>query len=364
VASTIAELAATVTEGLAFGHAFGLRIGDTRIDVRTNNGPLSAELLDYFGPWATDPDEDPHLTIRAAVREPPTLDLAYRDWRGESGEGVKESFANVEDGRVLRKVRSGLQFLLGDRLGVVFGPDLGTRQVVRFINLQYESWCMAHGSVLCHAAGVTRPGGGVAIAARSGAGKSTTALRVMSADEQMAFVSNDRLLLNRTPGGSVVMRGVPKHPRINPGTALNNSDLADVLPFERREILEVMERDELWELDEKHEVRIDRIYGRHRMSSEAALRALFLLTWSHKNQGPVQIAETDLREHQDLLGPLMKPHGPYHLPCDGPPRTGTEPPEPGPYLDVLDGIPTFLVAGGLDFERAVSEVREFTDRFD
>ena len=61
----------------------------------------------------------------------------------------------------------------------------------------------------------------------SGAGKSTLALHVMSLGA--TFVSNDRVMVAETPAndsGAPMMYGVAKHPRINPGTAMNNPDLA------------------------------------------------------------------------------------------------------------------------------------------
>ena len=47
------------------------------------------------------------------------------------------------------------------------------------------------------------------------------------------------------------MSGIPKLPRINPGTALNNPSLRSILSPERRAELEGVDAGELWSLEEK-----------------------------------------------------------------------------------------------------------------
>ena len=59
---------------------------------------------------------------------------------------------------------------------------------------------------------------GIGIAARAGAGKSTLALHLLSSG--LSFVSNDRLLIKAGASGPE-LAGIPKMPRVNPGTLLN-----------------------------------------------------------------------------------------------------------------------------------------------
>ena len=76
-----------------------------------------------------------------------------------------------------------------------------------------------------------RAGAGLVIAGFAGAGKSTLALEIMGHGTD--FISNDRVMVSRQ-GQTLTMAGVAKMPRINPGTVLNNPNLASVMNAEDR----------------------------------------------------------------------------------------------------------------------------------
>ena len=270
-----------------------LELGGCLIDVRSNSVPLLDALRGYFGdlvrpavpngPAAMSRAPAAEIVLHAFDATPPDFGFAFRDWPREAGKaGKKEQFFDLEDGRVIFKVRTGMQFLLGRRELVAVGPCLANgNQVINFINSQCISQRLHEGWSLCHAAGVAHPGPtgprGIGIAARAGAGKSTLALHLMSSG--LSFVSNDRLLVKDT-GRGAELAGIPKMPRVNPGTLLNNPDLRGILPEERRRELEQLPRDQIWNLEEKYDVLVDQVYGKGRTVYRAALAGLVILNWN------------------------------------------------------------------------------------
>lgn len=334
-----------------------LCFGGQRIDVLSNSPELLEGLQRYFAAFDEgEADRPSDLIIRAHQMPPPDLGLDYREWSREPGKQTrKEAFVDLPDGRAVRKVRTDMQFLVGAELRVAIGDCLANpNQVVNFINFQYTAWLMNQDRVLCHAAGVVEKGHGLGLAAVSGGGKSTLALHLMSAG--LSFTSNDRLLVGRSSHG-IEMTGIPKHPRINPGTALANPDLAGIVSDGRRAELEALPREELWELEEKYDALVDRLFGRDRIELHAPMAAFVVLTWSHRSAQPARFEPVSLADRRDLLDSIMKAPGPFYLPDRGPAPTGYEPPDPAPYLEALAGLPVYEASGGVDFEAGVAFCR-------
>lgn len=335
-----------------------LCFGGQRIDVVSNSRALIDDLRGYFRAFdEADSRPPPDLIVRAYQTTPPDLGLSYTEWRREPGKQTrKEAYFDLEDGRVVHKVRTGTQFLVGRDLRVAVGDCLThLNQIVNFINFQYTSYLMNQQLVLCHAAGVTLEGRGLGLAGFSGAGKSTLALHLMSAG--WSFTSNDRLLVG--PGEDAVeMKGIPKHPRINPGTALANPDLAGIVSDERRLELERLPRGELWELEEKYDAFIEQIFGVDRIELRAPIHAFLILAWSHRSSEPARFDPIDLHARPDLLETIMKSPGPFHQPNVGQAPTGYIPPDPEPYMKALAGLPIYEARGGADFEAGVVFCRE------
>lgn len=341
-----------------------LCFGPQRIDVLSNSPDLLDGLRRYFAAFDEgDREREADLVVRAHQMEPPDLGLDYREWTREPGKQTrKEAYFDLEDGRAVRKVRTDMQFLVGRELRVAIGDCLAhPNQIVNFINFQYTAYLMNRDRVLCHAAGVVEKGRGLGLAAVSGGGKSTLALHLMSAG--LSFTSNDRLLVGPGPGG-VEMQGIPKHPRINPGTALANPDLAGIVSESRRAELERLPREQLWELEEKYDALVDQLFGPDRVVLHAPMRAFLILTWSHRSPEPARFERVDLEARPDLLDPIMKAPGPFFLPDQGAPPTGYEPPDPKPYLEALDGLPIYEASGGVDFEQGVAFARSILSTSD
>ncbi len=332
-----------------------LCFGRQRIDVVSSSRELIGILRDYFVAFDEDDAERaPDLVVRAHQMEPPAFGLDYLEWSREPGKQTrKEAYCDLVDGRAVLKVRTGMQFLLGDELRVAVGDCLANpNQIINFINFQYTAYLMNQGLVLCHAAGVVEKSRGLGLAAVSGGGKSTLALHLMSSG--LSFASNDRLLVGPSASGSgFEMTGIPKHPRINPGTALANPDLAGIVSETRRAELERLPREQLWELEEKYDARVDRLFGSDRIALHAPIEAFVLLSWSHRSAEPARFEHVELAARPDLLDAVMKAPGPFYLPDDGPAPTGFEPPDPAPYLEVLGRLPVYEASGGVDFEAGV-----------
>jgi len=347
---TVRSLAARILAEHDPSFGLHLTVGPWHVRIESNSADLVDRLREYFRHFDDRPVE-PDLVISAIEMPAPEFGLAFEDWKRDPGKvGRKDTYADLDDGRVCRKVRTGMQFLMADDLRLAVGPCLANdNQVINFVNSQYIAWKLHRGHVLCHAAAVASGDHGLAMAGFSGGGKSTLALHLLSGG--LDFVSNDRLLVRRTRS-DVEMSGVPKLPRINPGTALGNPDLVGILPDERRRALTALDPEDLWDLEEKYDVEIDTVFDQTRFRIEARLREFLILSWQRGTNGEPQIREVELEQRPDLLEAVMKSPGPF---CKSP--SGEWPKQmlsldPEPYLDALRGVRIFEVAGGIDFDQA------------
>lgn len=329
-----------------------LDLAGVAVVVRSSSAALAASLARYFADAVSAPASraDIHVDLVEAVT--PRLPMALRDWPREAGKlGPKEQYADTPDGRIVAKVRTGMVFVLTASARLAVGPCLeNLNQVVNFIIALYIGRRLDDGWSLCHAAGVALGAEGLAIAARSGAGKSTLALHLMSAG--LSFTSNDRLLIRRT-GGRCESCGVPKMPRVNPGTLLRNPDLAGLLAPARRAALEALPPRELWRLEDKHDVVVRDVFGAERTLYRVPLRALVVLSWSVDAAAPPRFEPVDLGARPDLLERVMKSPGVF---------LGEANPEPGAYLRALGDVLVYEATGRADFDVGVAFCRRLLER--
>ena len=336
-----------------------LDFGEVIVRVATNNPALKARLTRYFRDFHTSPGRT-DIEVTAIEAPSPDFGLTYTPKQPDPGKArVKEEFAELPDGRVVRKLLTGMAFLFGDGLNLAVGPCLANgNQIVNFINNRFIEWLINRGCLLFHAAGVSARSGagnaGLAIAGFSGMGKSTLALHVMSLGTD--FVSNDRVMARRVDDG-LAMYGLAKMPRINPGTIVHNEALrAVVTPKEREEFLS-MDADALWCLERKYDAFIDECFGPGRYRIKARLAGLALLNW-RRGGGPLSVREVDLAARPDLHPAFIKQVGLFYE-ADGPTL------EPGftseSYLNLLRGCPVLELSGGVDFEAAAKALRDFLD---
>jgi HprK-related kinase B len=342
----------------ALTHEVHLDLAGTRVAVRCSDPGTAGALAHYFRAHAVPAGAASEFLIDVVQRHPLQLDAEWTDWPREAGKsGLKERYADLPDGRLIWKVRTGMMFLLRPDHAVAVGPcSENLNQVINLVNNQYISRVLAEGWELCHAAGVGLAGAGLGLAGVSGAGKSTLALRLM--ERGADFVSNDRLLVAGS-GTAVRMRGIPKQPRVNPGTLLSLPSLAGVVAADRAAELRALPREELWELEEKYDVDVEEVYGAGRQVAELPMRAFVVLSWSHRDGARCTIEHTTLAARPELLEPIMKHPGPFHHSGGRYDTRGSVGAlDPAPYLAVLGDVPLLAVSGGVDFDRALAACLE------
>jgi HprK-related kinase B len=362
---TVAGLGGYLLRGLPpTGGELRLRLdfGGYVTEVVTNSQALVEKLRDYFqeflltGEGGVVPDTVIHA-LETPPRDPQTLGLRLGPRPRDPGKtSVKEEFQDLEDGRVVRKRLTDMLFVFGRGLHLVVGPCLeNDNQVVNFINNRFIQWTLDRGALLCHAAGVAMPGpdglSGLALAGFAGMGKSSLALAIMS--RGALFVSNDRLMLGKH-GNDVIMYGLAKMPRINPGTVLHNRDLSGVIPEEQRTLFAAMPVDALWSLEHKYDACIQTCYGPGRFALTARLNGLVLLHWSRPGSGerkPVSVRRVDLEARPDLMPAFIKSVGVFYLQdTDAPVRDFS----PQAYLELLRGRSVYEITGTADIEAAAT----------
>ena len=336
-----------------------LALDGCTLRLRSNSTEVLADLADYFSHVASEAMA-PDVDIIAIERDAPELDIDFIDWKREPGKtGRKDSYADLPGGRLVRKVRTGMVFLQSDRHRIAAGPCLKyNNQVINFINSQYMNWLQHRGWLICHAAGLVYRDKCLGIAGFSGGGKSTLMLHMLDNDE-VSYLTNDRLFIH-AGSGQILARGIPKLPRINPGTIVHNQKLHSLIPAQQREALLQLPGAELWEIEDKYDVHVDRVYGPGRIVAEAPITAFLILDWQRDSEKELEVERVDLATHRDLLGALMKSPGPFYQYPDGTFQQDTADFDEPAYLHALENIAVYVARGRVDFsalsERCLHEI--------
>jgi HprK-related kinase B len=333
-----------------------LNLGGISVAIKSNSQRLLSQLANYFS----------HLPQQAGVHllEVIAIDsevlqtgIQFRDWKREPGKsGRKDAYAELSDGRLILKVRTGMLFLQSRDYCVAAGPCLTyDNQLVNFINSQIMNWLQNRDWLICHAAGLMLGNCALAVAGFSGGGKSTLMLQMME-HPKSCFLTNDRLFL-RGANDSVEAVGIPKLPRINPGTVVNNPRLQTLIDEPRRNELLGLPKQTLWELEEKFDVAIDQFYGEGHIdtSSPVALTALIILNWHRDSDQSLTLTQVSLNSRPELLKAVMKSPGPFYQDRSDRFLQDEAPLSTDPYLALLDRISVYEVSGKLDFE-ALTEI--------
>lgn len=328
-----------------------LRFGGARILVRSNSKALTDKLAAYYRDFLDDASGGqkaaPDIEVRALELPEVDLGLPLAPKPPEPGKKrIKEEFLDLPDGRVVRKRLTGMVYLFGDGLQLALGPCLANdNQVVNFINNRYIERLIKAGSLLFHASGIAKGGKGLCLAGFAGMGKSTLALEIMR--QGTDFVSNDRVMVERA-GTGLVMHGLPKMPRVNPGTVLNNPDLSPVIPAEERTRFEAMPPAELWDLEHKYDAFIDECFGSGKFRLDCPMAGLVLLNWKRVD-APMTASRIDLPQRRDLMPAFMKELGLF-FEMDEATRNRDFSEEA--YLAMLGDCPVYELSGGVDFAAA------------
>ena len=92
------------------------------------------------------------------------------------------------------------------------------------------------------------------------------------------YLTNDRLFIRETSGGIQAI-GIPKLPRVNPGTVLHNRSLQGLIPDAERQRLPAMPAAQMWDLEQKYDVPVQRIFGSEPVVGAVPLAAFVILNW-------------------------------------------------------------------------------------
>lgn len=336
------------------GHTLYLDFGSCLIRVDINSAHIKDELARYFHPFVTGPAaEDIHLTVHEDD-EVPRFERSFTvKPPGPGKTKIKEEYLDFNDGRVVRKRLTGMVFCFTRRDHLAVGPCMANlNQVVNFINNRFIWFVLCRGSLLGHAAAVTRNGRGLALAGFSGAGKSTLAMHLMS--HGCGFVSNDRLMI-QPKGNNLAMAGVAKLPRINPGTILNNPDLTGLLSPEDHDRFSTMDTETLWGIEQKYDVPIDTCFGPDKFKLVFRMDGLVILNWGHNGE-PARVQVVDPSERKEILPAFMKETGLFFLPYND-----CRMPDPTIecYIEMLSRCRVIEISGGVDFQLAIDTCLRF-----
>ena len=330
----------------------GLQLGEFYLRVRSNSEDLLDQLNEYFSHVVAKESRQPDAEVIAIEQAPLELPVAFIDWKREPGKtGRKDSYFDFPGGRLVRKVRTGMVFLQSSQTLIAAGPCRQyDNQVINYINSQYMNWLQNHGWLICHAAGITHGDHCMAMAGLSGGGKSTLMLNMLEQGD-INYLTNDRLFI-RKENHSIHAAGIPKLPRINPGTIVHNPRLHPLIDSERRAELHALPVEELWHLEEKYDVSIERFYGPDRIQPDAELDSFLILHWHHDASEATSINKVELQQRTDLLPAILKSPGPFYQRADGSFLMDDEPLDQAHYLEILADIKVYELTGRIDFERA------------
>jgi HprK-related kinase B len=346
---------------IALEHRLRIDVSGCVIDIETNHGPLLAKLDRYFAELVTEVPGTPAFRIVAIEAETLDVDAPWTIKQPEPGKTkIKEEWVDLSDGRVVRKRLTGMVFAFGGDLHLAYGPCFRyDNQVINFVNNRYMQWRLAQGYVLAHAGAVGRGGRCLALCGPSGAGKSTAALGLVG--DGLDFVSNDRLLLRAasfsTEGRAPVpaaalgrpdveVHGIPKHPRVNPGTIVFNPMLEHMIEEHERKELLAMPADDLRVLEQKYDVLIDELVGPGRFRMHGALEALVVFNWT--GEGEPSAREIDLGQRAELLPLITKSPGLFYEPEEGQALDLSD----ARYLETFGQARVVEITGRQDFEAA------------
>lgn len=340
-----------------------IQLGDWCAHIQSNSGALIAELQDYFQPVLAN-----HQAWCLQINAIQTDDLAelhalpFDDWQREPGKtGRKEAVLDFEDEqghpqRLVHKIKTGMVLWQNAQTPCAFGNlEAHPNQVINFVLSQYLNHNINQAWLLGHCAGLDLKGRGIAIAGVSGGGKSTLMLRLL--EQAQSFISNDRVLFKRVNGENK-MRGIPKQPRINPGTIIHNPKLHALIDDHASYL--AMASEDLRALEQKYDAPVHQLFNGVNYQSECELHELYLLNWQVDSHQPTRIEQVDLSQRDDLLLGVMKSPGPFYQDANQQFQVNGQQLDPLGYIEFLSGLQCFEIKGRLDFDAMVQLILKKT----
>ena len=357
---SLSRLASAIGAGRPPEGRLDLLLTDCALRLQSNTPALLKELAPYYAPFRGKKGA-PDLLIDLIEAPSPQFNRSFIDAPPTPGTGkLSEAYHDLPDGRIVVKKRTGVALLFGGGVNLAIGPlSRYPNQVINFISDRYVQWRVDRGCILCHAAAVTRGNSGLALAGLSGSGKTTLALHLL--EQGFELVTDDLLLL--MPGAEGLrMLGVPRRPKINPGTALGNGNLKGLIADTTRGELEKLDGEALWKVRGKGELdgeALWKVRGKGELdrpgqgglspSLSARLTALLILNWQRR-PGPSTLHPLDLDRRRDLLPHIRKSKGLYLLEKRG--GKGFDLCDAA-YLRLLAGTRLYELGGEANFQEAV-----------
>ncbi len=335
-------------------YCMSLGFNGCNILLTSNSFELINKLTIYYRDFVNEDLSEFAINVVAIEADAPAFDLDFTVKVPDPGKTkIKEEFVDLSDGRIVRKRLTGVQFTFGSGKHLAIGPVTENyNQIVNFVNNRYIEWFVKRGYLLVHAAGIKFKDKGIILSGFSGMGKSTLALNFMSRGSQ--FISNDRILFKKD-GLALKMLGVPKLPRVNPGTILNNPDLDPVITEDEKIQFSDIPKDNLWELENKYDVDIDQCFGKDKFLLHSNTDLIICLNWDRRKSFP-EINKVDLRDRRDLLRNLMKSLGLFFEFNNG---SINKNPTEEEYLECINATTVVEIKGGVDFDIAAEACIKF-----
>ena len=352
---TVEAIANRLRGDVDLGYRFVISIQGFTIGVSSNSEALIQQLTSYFSHLVVNAERW-DCQVEAIEGSIDLSDEGWTDWPREAGKsGRKEAYIDGENFRLIHKIKTGI-YLLQSSGGVIIRGHCSANdnQVINAINAQFLNHRQHQGDQLCHASACQLGDTVAAFAGFSGGGKSTLMLHCLDAPE-LSYLSNDRLLLERR-ADTTIARGIPKLPRVNPGTIVNDFNLRSMLNSEELARYEELPANELWDLEDKFDVRVDQVYGQHRLAEQGNLGLLCILNWQRNSEEDTEVRSVIIEQRADLLAAVMKSSGPFYLDIDGSPLSPNNAPIPERYLHALAPVDVYEISGRIDFQAAKDQV--------
>jgi HprK-related kinase B len=324
--------------------------------VRTNDPDVQERLASYFRPYVIGDDAMPLAEV-SLIQGPAPIDGQFVDVPRTGGRRPKEATRDIPGGRLIVKTMTGV--LIGLWPGGAFAAGdirANLNQGINLVNNCFAKIVLRRGHVLLHASAVSRNQRTAVLAGPPGAGKSTSALHLVEAG--FHCLSNDRVLARPRPD-RVEAFGYPKQPRVNPGTLLGHPRLSALLTPADRASLAALPASDLWDLERKSDVDLDRIYGEGAVELSGDMVALILLRWRRDGTG-LGIRRLTVAEAIDALPLVYKSLGAFDL--DREPAAPVTEDEIERYRELFSRVALMEITGKVDFKALVGIVDDLLAR--
>ena len=334
----------SLIEAVPAPHTLSLVFAGVPLRMRTNDPDVRERLASYFRPYVIGDDATPLAEV-SLIQGPAPIDGEFLDVPRTGGRRPKEATREVPGGRLVLKRVTGV--LIGLWPGGAFAAGdirANLNQGINLVNNCFAKVVLGRGHVLLHASAVSRDGRAAVLAGPPGAGKSTSALHLVEAG--FHCLSNDRVLAKPMPD-MVEALGYPKQPRVNPGTLLGHPRLSALLEPADRAALAALPTGELWDLERKSDVDLDRIYGEGTVELRGDMAALVFLRW-RRDGSELGIRRLTVAQGIDALPLVYKSLGAFDL--DREPAAPVTEDEFERYRELFGRVTLVEITGKVDFK--------------